>query len=46
MDSNRTTSLLEHFSVLAGGRYEEKCLQNLIDIFIIAIVAVICGAEE
>lgn len=46
MDSKRPTSLIEHFSVLVDGRCEEKCRHKLIDVIVIAIVAVICGADE
>ena len=46
MDSQSPTSLIEHFSVLVDVREEEKCLHKLIDVIIIAIVAVICGADE
>jgi predicted transposase YbfD/YdcC len=46
MDSKRPTSLIEHFSVLVDVRDEDKRLHKLIDIVIIAVVAVICGADE
>ncbi len=46
MDRNCPKSLFDHFSVLVDGRYEEKCLHKLIDVIVIAIVAVICGADE
>ncbi len=46
MDSESPTSLIDHFSVLVDVRDEDKRLHKLIDIIIIAIVAVICGADE
>jgi len=46
MDSKRPTSLIEHFSVLVDVRDEDKRLHTLIDIIIIAVVVVICGADE
>jgi len=46
MDSKRPASLIEHFSVLVDVRDEDKRLHALIDIIIIAVVAVICGANE
>jgi predicted transposase YbfD/YdcC len=45
MDSNAPGTLFEHFSPLEDGRDQTKVRHLLIEIVIIAIVAVICGAD-
>jgi hypothetical protein len=45
MDSNAPGTLFEHFSPLEDGRDPTKVRHLLIEIVIIAIVAVICGAD-
>jgi len=38
-------ALLDHFAALSDPRIEDRCLHKLIDIFFIAVCAVICGAD-
>jgi predicted transposase YbfD/YdcC len=45
MAKNPIGSIEEHFSQLADPRIERKKLHKLLDIIVIAICAVICGAE-
>ena len=40
------TRLVEHFSVLEDSRYAGKVLHRLIDILVIAVCAVVAGAES
>ena len=46
MNSDAPMTLMEVFSVLKDQRDEGKCRHKLIDIVIIAIAAVICGADD
>jgi predicted transposase YbfD/YdcC len=46
MNEAPTKDLISHFSKLKDPRIERKKLHKLIDIFVIAICAVICGADD
>jgi hypothetical protein len=45
MDSDEPKALIQHFSVLKDVRDPTKCRHQLIDIFTIAIAAVLCVAD-
>ncbi|MGH2536036.1 MAG: ISAs1 family transposase, partial [Candidatus Promineifilaceae bacterium] len=44
--TDKGASLFEHFAVIADPRVEHLADHKLIDILVIAICAVICGAED
>lgn len=46
MDSDEPTTLIEHFSILEDPRDPSKCRHQLIDMVVIAIAAVLCGAND
>lgn len=46
MNSNAPMTLMEVFSILKDQRDERKCRHKLVDIVLIAITAVICGADD
>ena len=46
MDSDEPTTLIEHFSILEDPRDPSKCRHQLIDLVVIAIAAVLCGAND
>ena len=46
MDSDAPSTLIEHFSVLEDPRDASKCQHKLIDVIVIAIAAVLCGADD
>ena len=45
MSSNKPKSLFDHFGVIEDVRDEKKRRHLLIDVLVIAITAVICGAD-
>ncbi|MCP4459917.1 MAG: ISAs1 family transposase [Cytophagales bacterium] len=46
MDNTRSSSIADHFSKLTDPRIDRKKKHKLIDIFVIAICAIICGAND
>jgi hypothetical protein len=46
MDSDQPATLIEHFSILEDPRDPGKRPHRLIDMVVIAIAAVICGASD
>jgi predicted transposase YbfD/YdcC len=46
MSSLDSTSILDHFTGISDPRIDRKKLHNLHEMFVIAICAVICGAED
>jgi hypothetical protein len=46
MDSDKRNTLIEHFSILEDPRDPSKCRHKLIDIVVIAVAAVLCGADN
>lgn len=46
MDSDAPKTLIEHFSILEDPRDPSKCRHKLIEIVVIAIAAVLCGADN
>jgi len=44
MNGHAPKTLIEHFSTLEDPRDPSKCRHKLIDILVIAIAAVLCGA--
>ncbi len=46
MDSDEPTTLVDHFSILEDPRDPSKCRHQLIDLVVIAIAAVLCGAND
>jgi predicted transposase YbfD/YdcC len=46
MNSDAPTTLVEHFSILEDPRDPSKCRHKLIDIVVIAVAAVLCGAND
>jgi predicted transposase YbfD/YdcC len=46
MDSNEPETLIEHFSILEDPRDPSKCRHKLIDIVVVAVAAVLCGADD
>ena len=46
MGSDAPTTLVEHFSILEDTRDPSKCRNKLIDMIVIAIAAVLCGADD
>jgi hypothetical protein len=46
MDSDEPKTLIDHFSGLKDARDPSECLDQLIDILIIAIAAVLGGAND
>ncbi len=45
-DPTKTKSLLEHISILPDPRVSGRCDHLLVDIVVIAIIAVLCGADD
>ncbi len=46
MDSDAPKTLIEHFSILEDPRDPSKCRHQLIEIIVVAIAAVLCGADN
>ena len=46
MDSDAPKTLIEHFAILEDPRDPSKCRHKLIEIIVIAIAAVLCGADN
>jgi predicted transposase YbfD/YdcC len=46
MNGHAPKTLIEHFSTLEDPRDPSKCRHKLIDILVIAIAAVLCGADD
>ncbi len=46
MPQRRTASIVEHFGELEDPRIERQKQHQLLDVIVIAICAVVCGADD